>query len=51
MMTLSLAVRTGMFAGLKQWARTIKRDVFALYRAGRDPRVPWYAKLAAVVAA
>lgn len=37
---------------LKQWARSIKRDVIALYLASRDPRVPWYAKvLAAVVVA
>ena len=37
---------------LKSWARGVKRDVHALYLAGRDPRVPWYAKaLAALVAA
>jgi uncharacterized membrane protein YkvA (DUF1232 family) len=36
----------------KQWARTIRRDVHALYLASRDPRVPWYAKsLALMVAA
>jgi uncharacterized membrane protein YkvA (DUF1232 family) len=36
---------------LRDWARLIKRDVHALYLAGRDPRVPWYAKaLAALVA-
>jgi uncharacterized membrane protein YkvA (DUF1232 family) len=36
----------------KQWARSIKRDVLALWLAARDPRVPWYAKaLAAAVAA
>ena len=36
---------------LSEWARAIKRDVHALYLAGRDPRVPWYAKaLAALVA-
>jgi uncharacterized membrane protein YkvA (DUF1232 family) len=36
---------------LKRWARSIRRDVHALYLAARDPRVPWYAKaLAAVVA-
>lgn len=29
---------------IKQWARDIKRDVVALYIAGRDPRTPWYAK-------
>jgi uncharacterized membrane protein YkvA (DUF1232 family) len=28
----------------KQWARTLKRDVVAVWIAARDPRVPWYAK-------
>ena len=32
----------------KHHARYLKREVFALYFAVRDPRVPWYAK--AVVA-
>jgi uncharacterized membrane protein YkvA (DUF1232 family) len=36
---------------LKGWARTIKRDVHALYLASRDPRVPWYAKAVVVVVA
>lgn len=37
---------------LKDWARSIKRDVIALWLAARDRRVPWYAKaVAAVVAA
>jgi len=36
---------------LKGWARTIKRDVHALYLASRDPRVPWYAKALAVIVA
>ena len=36
---------------LKDWARTIKRDVHALYLASRDPRVPWCAKAAAVAVA
>src|SRR5229473_4824884 len=36
---------------LKDWARMIKRDVHALYLAARDPRVPWYAKVLAVVVA
>ena len=36
----------------KEWARSIKRDVVALWYAARDPRVPWYAKaLAACVVA
>lgn len=28
-------------------ARLLKREVYALYFAARDPRVPWYAKLLA----
>jgi len=38
--------------GVKQWARTVKRDAVAVWLAARDPRVPWYAKaVAASVAA
>ena len=41
-----------MFQRLKKWAHRVKRDIYALYLAARDPRVPWYAKtLAALVAA
>jgi len=36
---------------LKDWARALKNDVVALYIAGRDPRVPWYVKAAAVAIA
>jgi uncharacterized membrane protein YkvA (DUF1232 family) len=37
---------------LRDWARSIKNDIAALYLASRDPRVPWYAKaVAAGVAA
>ena len=37
---------------LKDWARSLKRDVVALWLAAREPRVPWYAKaVAAAVAA
>jgi uncharacterized membrane protein YkvA (DUF1232 family) len=36
----------------KAWAKSLKRDVTALWLAARDPRVPWYAKaVAAAVAA
>jgi uncharacterized membrane protein YkvA (DUF1232 family) len=35
----------------KSWARSIKRDVHALYLASRDPRVPWYAKALAIFVA
>jgi len=31
---------------LKQRARYLKAETFALYLAARDPRTPWYAKLA-----
>ncbi|MGE5503945.1 MAG: YkvA family protein [Actinomycetota bacterium] len=33
---------------LKSWARSAKRDILVLHLAGRDPRVPWYAKALAV---
>ncbi len=36
---------------LRTWARTIKRDVVAVWIAARDPRVPWYVKLLAVAIA
>ena len=36
---------------LRVWARGITRDVHALYLAARDPRVPWYAKAAAIAVA
>ena len=36
---------------LKDWARSIKRDVMALYLAARDPRTPWYAKALAIAVA
>jgi uncharacterized membrane protein YkvA (DUF1232 family) len=40
-----------MLGRAKQWARVVKRDVHALYFAGRDPRVPWYAKALALCVA
>jgi uncharacterized membrane protein YkvA (DUF1232 family) len=41
-----------VFEGIQRWARTIKRDVVALWLAARDPRVPWLAKvMAGLVAA
>jgi uncharacterized membrane protein YkvA (DUF1232 family) len=41
-----------MLLRLKNWARHLKKETYALYFACRDPRVPWYAKLltASVVA-
>jgi uncharacterized membrane protein YkvA (DUF1232 family) len=35
----------------KRWARTIKRDAYALYLAANDPRVPWFAKALAIAVA
>jgi uncharacterized membrane protein YkvA (DUF1232 family) len=40
-----------MAGKLKDWARSIKRDVHAIYLAARDPRRPWYAKALAVCVA
>ncbi|MBY5797045.1 YkvA family protein [Rhizobium leguminosarum] len=31
----------------KNWAKSLKRDVVALWLAARDPRVPWHAKAVA----
>jgi uncharacterized membrane protein YkvA (DUF1232 family) len=33
-----------MFDRLKNWARHLKNETYALYFAYRDPRVSWYAK-------
>ena len=30
---------------LKRWAGRLKVEVYALYRAYKDPRVPWYARI------
>jgi uncharacterized membrane protein YkvA (DUF1232 family) len=37
-----------LLSRLKSWARTIKRDVTALYLAARDPGTAWYVKLLAL---
>ena len=34
-----------MFKKIKAWARNLKKQVFILYFAYKDNRVPWYAKL------
>lgn len=36
---------------LKGWAKALRRDLHALYLAGRDPRVPWLPKLVAMLIA
>jgi uncharacterized membrane protein YkvA (DUF1232 family) len=40
-----------VFEHMRQWARTLRRDVLALYLAARDSRVPWYAKAVAACVA
>jgi uncharacterized membrane protein YkvA (DUF1232 family) len=37
------------FEAWKARARKLKREVFALYYASKDRRVPWYARVVAVV--
>jgi uncharacterized membrane protein YkvA (DUF1232 family) len=37
-----------LLEGWTRRARDLKRDVYALYFACRDPRMPWYAKALAV---
>ena len=34
---------------LESWARRLKVEVYALYLAYKDPRVPWYARVLAAV--
>ena len=36
---------------LKRWALLARRDLHAIYLAGRDPRVPWHAKAVALFVA
>jgi uncharacterized membrane protein YkvA (DUF1232 family) len=45
---VQIAARAVMLARLKGWALAIRRDLHAAYLAARDPRVPWYAKAAAI---
>ncbi|ARM86237.1 MULTISPECIES: YkvA family protein [Marinobacter] len=40
-----------LVSNAKQWARTIKRDVHAVWLSARDPCTPWFAKALAVVVA
>jgi uncharacterized membrane protein YkvA (DUF1232 family) len=40
-----------VFERVRQWARTLRRDVLALYLAAHDPRVPWFAKAVAACVA
>jgi uncharacterized membrane protein YkvA (DUF1232 family) len=40
----SLAWGRSLFREIKHWARTLKREVHAIYLAAQSPRVPWYTK-------
>ena len=40
-----------MFDRIKIWARTLKRDAYAVYLAARNPDTPWYVRALAVVVA
>ena len=39
----------GPIQRLESWARRLKVEVYALYLAYKDPRVPWYARVLAAV--
>lgn len=41
----------GLNMRAKTWARTVKRDLHALWLAARDHRTPWYAKTLALIVA
>jgi uncharacterized membrane protein YkvA (DUF1232 family) len=46
------SLRDSYLRSLRQWARRLKSETYALYLAYKDPRVPWYARvLAACVVA
>ena len=34
----------GITGKLKSWAKQLKQEIYTLYLAYKDPRVPWYAK-------
>jgi len=41
--------RTSVFKSWKQKAKALKKEVYALSLAVKDPRVPWYAKVCALL--
>jgi uncharacterized membrane protein YkvA (DUF1232 family) len=48
---MTVSDETSITGRLRRWAKSIKRDVHALYLSARDPRVPWYAKAVALAVA
>jgi uncharacterized membrane protein YkvA (DUF1232 family) len=49
--TMTASSNASMVERLRGWARSIKRDVHALYLSARDERVPWHAKAVALAVA
>lgn len=39
-----MKIPMALFTKLRSWARSLRREIYALYLATRDPRTPWYAK-------
>jgi uncharacterized membrane protein YkvA (DUF1232 family) len=35
------------FSKLREWATVLKQELYAIYLAQKDPRVPWYTKVLA----
>jgi uncharacterized membrane protein YkvA (DUF1232 family) len=50
-MRLGLVLVHPLLQQMKIWARTLKRDVHAIYLAARSPRVPWHVKIIAIAVA
>ena len=51
LLAINGAMTTNLISRVKQWADTVKRDVHAIWLAGRDPRTPWLAKALALAVA
>jgi uncharacterized membrane protein YkvA (DUF1232 family) len=43
-MIVGMSERIG---ALRRWAKGLKTEIYAIYLACRDPRVPWYARVVA----
>jgi uncharacterized membrane protein YkvA (DUF1232 family) len=40
-----------MLERIRNWARALKRDTYAIYLAARSPDTPWYVKILALIVA
>jgi uncharacterized membrane protein YkvA (DUF1232 family) len=45
---ISLTWSRSALRDVKAWARGLKREVYAIYLAAQNPRVPWYTKCLAL---